>query len=53
MSDPELHVVFGVGQVGSAVIARLAASDRAVRAVSLNRPAVLPAGVDWRAAARS
>jgi nucleoside-diphosphate-sugar epimerase len=50
MSDPDLHVVFGVGQVGHAVIARLAASGRSVRAVSLHRPALLPTGVDWRAA---
>jgi nucleoside-diphosphate-sugar epimerase len=50
MSDPELHVVFGTGQVGHAVVARLAESGHAVRAVSLHRPSTLPVGVDWRAA---
>ena len=50
MTEPELHVVFGAGQVGRAVIARLAGMGLAVRAVSRNRPSALPEGVDWRAA---
>jgi nucleoside-diphosphate-sugar epimerase len=50
MNDHPLHVVFGTGQVGLALTARLAALDVAVRAVSRHRPARLPAGVDWRAA---
>jgi nucleoside-diphosphate-sugar epimerase len=48
MSENGLHVVFGVGQVGAAVIAELAKSGTEVRAVSLHRPIVLPEGVDWR-----
>jgi nucleoside-diphosphate-sugar epimerase len=44
-----LHVVFGSGQVGSALAAHLAGTGIAVRAVSRHRPAALP-GVDWRAA---
>ena len=50
MSDRELHVVFGTGQVGHAVVDRLAASGRPARAISLHRPPALPVGVDWRAA---
>ena len=44
-----LHVVFGTGQVGSALVAHLAALGIPVRAVSKHRPAALP-GIDWRAA---
>jgi nucleoside-diphosphate-sugar epimerase len=44
------HVVFGTGQVGSALAAHLASTGVAVRAVSRNRPAALADGVDWRAA---
>ena len=50
MSENGLHVVFGVGQVGRVLSARLAAAGLAVRVLSRNRPAVLPAGVEWRAA---
>jgi nucleoside-diphosphate-sugar epimerase len=50
MSDDQLHVVFGAGQVGRALTGRLAERGLAVRAVSRNRPAELPDGVDWRAA---
>jgi nucleoside-diphosphate-sugar epimerase len=50
MSEGELHVVFGAGQVGKAVIARLAASGHAVRVVSLHRPSIAGGGVDYRAA---
>ena len=49
MGEDRLHVVFGTGQVGSALAAHLAGLGMAVRAVSRRRPAVL-AGVDWRAA---
>src|SRR5579871_3850626 len=45
-----LHVVFGAGQVGSALAARLAGLGIPVRAVSRHRPAALPAGADWRSA---
>ncbi len=48
MSDAQLHVVFGAGQVGRAVAARLVGLDLPVRAVSLRRPATLPDGIDWR-----
>jgi nucleoside-diphosphate-sugar epimerase len=47
--DPR-HVVFGTGQVGLTLAARLAELGLAVRAVSRGRPATLPDGVDWRAA---
>ncbi|MDQ2845921.1 MAG: NAD-dependent epimerase/dehydratase family protein [Actinomycetota bacterium] len=50
MSDAPLHVVFGAGQVGLAVAARLTGSHVAVRAVSRHRPADLAVGVDWRSA---
>jgi nucleoside-diphosphate-sugar epimerase len=45
----QLHVVFGTGQVGSALAARLAGLGIPVRAVSRHRPAA-QSGVDWRAA---
>jgi nucleoside-diphosphate-sugar epimerase len=50
MAEDRLHVVFGTGQVGSALAAQLAGLGVAVRAVSRHRPAVLAGGVDWRAA---
>jgi nucleoside-diphosphate-sugar epimerase len=50
VGDRGLHVVFGVGQVGGALVARLAGSGLAVRAVSRRRPPALVAGVEWRAA---
>ena len=49
MGDDRLHVVFGTGQVGSALAAHLAGLGIAVRAVSRHRPPAL-AGVDWRPA---
>jgi nucleoside-diphosphate-sugar epimerase len=49
MDDDQLHVVFGTGQVGSALAAHLAGLGIAVRSVSRHRPPVL-AGADWRAA---
>ena len=48
MTDTPLHVVFGAGQVGRALVARLADQGRSVRVVSRHRPAVLPEGVDSR-----
>jgi nucleoside-diphosphate-sugar epimerase len=44
-----LHVVFGTGQVGSALAAHLAGLGIPVRTVSRHRPATQP-GIDWRAA---
>ena len=49
MSENRLHVVFGTGQVGSALAAHLAGLGSTVRAVSRHKPPALP-GVDWRAA---
>lgn len=45
-----LHVVFGTGQVGSALMAELARSGNEVRAISLHHPITLPEGVEWREA---
>ena len=50
MDEARLHVVFGTGQVGSALAAHLAGLGLAVRAVSRHRPPVLAGGTDWRAA---
>jgi nucleoside-diphosphate-sugar epimerase len=50
MGENRLHVVFGTGQVGSALVAHLAGLGVAVRAVSRNRPRALADGIDWRAA---
>ena len=50
MGEDRLHVVFGTGQVGSALVAHLAGLGLAVRAVSRSRPAALAGGADWRAA---
>lgn len=50
MSEDPLHVVFGTGQVGLTLAARLAGLGFAVRTVSRHRPATLADGVDWRAA---
>ena len=50
MSEDQLHVIFGTGQVGSALAAHLAGPGIAVRAVSRHRPPVLAAGTDWRPA---
>ena len=48
MSENGLHVVFGAGQVGRVLSARLAAAGLAVRVLSRTRPDALPVGVDWR-----
>jgi nucleoside-diphosphate-sugar epimerase len=45
-----LHVVFGVGQVGRALVTHLHDRGLQVRAVSLHRPTDLAAGIDWWAA---
>ena len=50
MSEGQLHVVFGAGQVGRALSARLAERGLAVRAVSRKRPQGLAEGVEWQAA---
>jgi nucleoside-diphosphate-sugar epimerase len=47
MSDSQLHVVFGTGQVGRALSARLAELGLAVRAVSRHEPSALPTGTEW------
>src|SRR5580700_9490618 len=49
MGEDRLHVVFGAGQVGSALAAHLAGQGIAVRSVSRHRPPA-PPGVDWRPA---
>jgi nucleoside-diphosphate-sugar epimerase len=49
-TEDELHVVFGAGQVGLALAARLMEAGIAVRAVSRRRPAALPEEMDWREA---
>jgi nucleoside-diphosphate-sugar epimerase len=48
--EDRLHVVFGTGQVGSALAVHLARSGFAVRAVSRHRPPALASGVDWQPA---
>jgi nucleoside-diphosphate-sugar epimerase len=50
MSERGLHVVFGTGQVGTALAAQLARMNLAVRSVSRRRPATLADGVEWQAA---
>ena len=50
MSEEQLHVVFGTGQVGSALAAHLTGMGLAVRTVSRDRPRALADGADWRAA---
>jgi nucleoside-diphosphate-sugar epimerase len=50
MGENPLHVVFGSGQVGSALAAHLTGQGLAVRVVSRHRPPTLAGGTDWRAA---
>lgn len=50
MPEQLLHVVFGAGQVGRALAARLAALGLPVRVVSRNRPVGLLDGVQWQGA---
>ena len=47
MADRPLHVVFGAGNVGQALVVRLSGLGHAVRVVSRNRPTALPGGVEW------
>jgi nucleoside-diphosphate-sugar epimerase len=49
-NDAALHVVFGVGQVGHALIAQLVTSGCRVRAVAKHPPKALPVEVEWSAA---
>ena len=48
VSDSRLHVVFGAGQVGRALVAHLSGEGKAVRVVSRHRPQTLPDGVTSR-----
>jgi uncharacterized protein YbjT (DUF2867 family) len=48
MSEGQVHVVFGAGQVGRALIARLAGLDLPVRVISRHPPVGLADVVDWR-----
>jgi nucleoside-diphosphate-sugar epimerase len=50
MDQDRLHVVFGTGQVGVALTARLVGLGLRVRAVSRHRPPTLADEVDWWAA---
>lgn len=50
MNDGRVHVVFGAGQVGRMLCARLAEVGLTVRVLSRHRPGALPEGVEWRAA---
>ena len=50
MGADRLEVVFGTGQVGSALAAHVASLGIAVRTVSRHRPAELARSTDWRAA---
>ena len=49
MGDNPLHVLFGSGQVGLHLAARLAAQTLDVRTLSRHRPPALDSRVDWRA----
>jgi nucleoside-diphosphate-sugar epimerase len=50
VSEDRLHVVFGAGQVGRVLAARLTGLGLSVRSVSRQRAPALLDGVDWRAA---
>jgi nucleoside-diphosphate-sugar epimerase len=47
VSEHELHVVFGAGQVGRALADRLVGQGLGVRVVSRHRPSALAHGADW------
>jgi nucleoside-diphosphate-sugar epimerase len=47
MTESPPHVVFGTGQVGLVLAARLAAQGGRVRVVSRHRLAAPAVGVDW------
>ncbi len=48
MTNSPLHVVFGAGQVGLALISHLVGEGKEVRVISIHRPTLLPDGVDLR-----
>ncbi len=50
MADRPLQVVFGAGNVGQALVARLSGLGLAVRVVTRTQPSALPKGVQWRGA---
>jgi nucleoside-diphosphate-sugar epimerase len=50
VSDGQLHVVFGAGQVGRALSARLSGLGLPVRVVSRHPPVGLADGIEWAAA---
>jgi nucleoside-diphosphate-sugar epimerase len=50
MNSNALHVVFGTGQVGSALVEHLTGLGIEVRAVSRHRPIGLSKEIDWRSA---
>jgi nucleoside-diphosphate-sugar epimerase len=50
VSADRLHVVFGAGQIGRALAARLTGLGLRVRVLSRHRPAGLVDAVEWRAA---
>ena len=50
MTSSALHVVFGTGQVGGALVQHLTEFGVDVRAVSRHRPVGLSQDVDWRSA---
>jgi nucleoside-diphosphate-sugar epimerase len=50
MTSTALHVVFGTGQVGRALVERLAGLGLEVRAVSRHRPDGLSKDLEWRSA---
>ena len=50
MADRPLHVVFGAGNVGRALVVRLSELGLPVRVVTRTQPSGLPDGVQWRGA---
>jgi nucleoside-diphosphate-sugar epimerase len=50
MTSNAVHVVFGTGQVGSALVEHLTGLGVEVRAVSRHRPVGFSQDIDWRAA---
>jgi uncharacterized protein YbjT (DUF2867 family) len=50
MNSNALHVVFGTGQVGSALVEHLSGLGVEVRAVSRHRPVGLSQDIDWMSA---
>ena len=50
MADRPLHVVFGAGNVGRALVVQLSELGLTVRVVTRTQPSGLPKGVQWRGA---